>query len=115
MQAATDADFGFYDVGSAVGVLRPGPIRTGDLYTAESWENTVRTVAIRGADVTGEFAADLAARNLTLDPERTYRVANIEFIANEILDEVIGPGEIVAEHGYLREMSISYVRSSGVV
>ena len=62
-----------------------------------------------------KFAADLAARNLTLDPDRTYRVATIEFIANEILDEVIGPGEIVAEHGHLREMSISYVRSSGVV
>jgi hypothetical protein len=115
MLAGTDADFGFYDVGSAVGLIRQGPIRTGDLYTAESWENSVRTVTVRGSDVVGEFAADLALHGITLEPERIYRIATIEFIADERLSEVIGPGEIVAEHGFLRDMTIDYVRASGVV
>ncbi len=115
MLAATDADFGFYDVSSAVGVLRSGPIRTGDLYTAESWENRVRIVAVKGADVVGEFAADLAAQGVALQPERKYRIATIEFIADERLDEVVGRGEIVAEHGYLRDMTIDYVRAKKTV
>ena len=58
MREGTDADFGFYNLDSAVGLLRPGTVRTGDVYTAESWENLVSVVTVRGSDVRGEFAAD---------------------------------------------------------
>jgi hypothetical protein len=114
MRAGTDADFGFYDLGSAVGALRPGAVRTGDVYTAESWENFVSVVAVRGADVRGEFAADLAARGVSLDAERTYRIATADFVANELLEEYIGSGRILSEHGYLRDMTIDHLRDAGL-
>lgn len=111
MLTGTEADFGFYNLDSVVGVLPAGEVRSGDIYTAESWENFVSVVAIRGADISGEFASDLAARGVVLDTDRTYRVATADFVANELLEEYIGVGKVVSEHGYLRDMTIDHLRS----
>jgi hypothetical protein len=113
MRHHSGADFGYYDPDSAVGRLRAGNVRSGDVYTAESWENQVVELNIKGAEITGGLAAGLAARGERLQPQRTYRVATVDFVADELLETAIGPASRVGESGLLRDQVIGYLRAEG--
>ena len=113
MQQQTGADLAFYNVDSVVGRLRAGTIRTGDLYNAESWQNTVVQVAVKGADITGELRADLEARSEPVDAARTYRIATTDFVADELLESAVGTGSRIAEGEQLRDQVIRYAAGHG--
>ena len=108
MRHQTEVDFAYY--GSAVGQLRAGTIRTGDIYTAESWENHVVELTIRGADITGALAGNLQRDGVSIDPARDYRVATIDFVADELMETTIGRADRIGERGLLRDQVIQYLR-----
>ena len=113
MLSQSQLDFAFYDLGSAVGRIRPGVVRTGDIYTAESWENKIMHVNLKGADITGEFKAQLDAQAVTLHPERVYSLAVTDYVAEEKLESMVGPAEGATEIGLLRDMVIRHLQAQG--
>lgn len=113
MQHQTASDLAYYDPDSAVGRLRPGVVRAGDVYTAESWENGVVELSIRGADITGKLAKQASERGYRLDPNRIYRVATVDYVADELLESAIGPATRVREWGLLRDLVIDHVKAEG--
>ena len=93
MREATGADRGYYPESSVAGRLRPGPIRSGDLYTLESWQESVEV---------GEGH----------DGDKTYTVASTAYGMGRLREEV-GPIESRRSHGMLRDLAVAYVRQHG--
>src|SRR5262245_3541563 len=68
LREQTGADFGYYDESSVAGRLRPGPIRSGDIYSLESWQELVEIVEVRGSNLSNELQTRLRQRGvITLD------------------------------------------------
>ncbi len=110
LAAAPGVDLAFYELGSVVGKLRAGTVRSGDLYNAESWENKIVHVAIKGRDLNPNLHARLPA---PLEADRTYTLATIDFFADALMESDIGDGEVVSEHGFLRDRLIEHTREHG--
>ena len=49
LRAETKSDLAYYNQSDVVGRLRPGPIRSGDIYTLESWQENAEVVEVRGS------------------------------------------------------------------
>jgi hypothetical protein len=74
LEEQTGADLAFYELDSVVGTLRRGPIRTGDVYTLESWQNALAVLEIKGSSLNAAFVDELKKRGLDPDPT-TPRIA----------------------------------------
>src|SRR5262249_16487413 len=57
LRSQTQADLAYYDVNSVAGRLHPGVVRSGDIYTLESWQERVQVVEIRGSNLSATLAA----------------------------------------------------------
>lgn len=108
MQANGKTDFTYYDLDSAVGKLRAGDIRTGDIYNAESWQNEVVYLKVRGKELGGELATQLEQRGTSIDPAREYRIATTDYVANNLLEKSIGVGSKQETGGMLRDQLIDH-------
>ena len=112
MQARTGADLVYYDADAVVGRLRKGSIRTGDIYTLESWQDSVVVTEIEGAYLAPALAAALRAGGSGIDPPRRYTVATTAEVASES-PEVLGRIESSRRGALLRDVTIDYLREVG--
>ena len=104
----TGSDFASYDEESVAGRLRRGPIRSGDVYVLESWQNDVLVSELRGARLPQRFVDELAARGEKLDPARLYTVATTDY-DGQALGRVASRRRGIP----LREATIEYLREVG--
>src|SRR5262249_2256105 len=51
MQDQLGTDLAFYDPDDVAGRLRAGPVREGDLYALESWQNATARMEVKGANL----------------------------------------------------------------
>ncbi|WP_410961872.1 5'-nucleotidase C-terminal domain-containing protein, partial [Salmonella sp. SAL4359] len=69
LRGETGADIAYYDQSSVAGRLRPGLIRSGDIYSLESWQETTEVVEIRGSTLSASLLA--ALRERAIEPDST--------------------------------------------
>lgn len=112
MIAATGADFAYYPDESAVGRLRSGTIRTGDIYNAESWQDRLVTVQAKGGDLRGELRSAMK-EVLTLESGQLYKIAVSGFVADELLSDYVIQARSTQPQGLMRDAIISYAQSHG--
>jgi hypothetical protein len=106
------ADLAYYDEGSVAGRLRPGLIRSGDIYSLESWQETVEVVEVRGAHLSPTLTTALRDRGLACEPAKVYSVATTRFIAKRNAEK-LGRVETRRPGPLLRELTVDYLRSHG--
>jgi hypothetical protein len=110
--AGTGADLAHYPPESVVGGLRAGPIRSGDVYTLESWQEAAVVVSIRGARLGPRALACLTGRGLPLEEARTYALATTEHAADDLASE-LGAFEERRAGPMLRDLAVAYLRQHG--
>jgi hypothetical protein len=107
MRESTGAELAYYDASGVVGRLRRGPVRSGDIYNLESWQDTVHVSEVKGADLPEPLVDDLRSRGPSPDPRRVYRVAGVS--SAELLSLSS------QSHGVmLRDATIAYVKAHGL-
>ena len=111
MRAGTKADIAYYPMNAVVGRLRAGTIRSGDVITAESWQDSVLTTQLHGAEIAGELLAQLETNDIPLEPDRTYTVATTGEIKSEA-SRAIGTTGPWQGHGLLRDHVIDSLRQT---
>jgi hypothetical protein len=111
MRSETGADLAYYPESSVAGRLRPGPIRSGDIYTLESWQEPVEVGDVHGSVLQWTPLARLAPS--AIDGTRMYTVATTRYGVGRLRDE-IGPVESPRPRGMLRDLTIAYVRRHGL-
>jgi hypothetical protein len=112
MRSETGADLAYYDEGSVAGRLRKGIIRSGDIYSLESWQERVDVVDIRGANLSARLSAQLREQRIVLDSGKTYKVATTSYIAGEDSAKV-GRIDGRQQGSMLRDVTVAYLRSHG--
>jgi hypothetical protein len=112
LRVETGADFGYYPEESVAGRLRPGTIRSGDIYTLESWQESVVVAAVHGSMLRGAALSGLAERQL-IDLSATYRVASTKWGINS-LSEQVRRVESEDARGLLRDLTVRYVKKHGL-
>lgn len=108
MQTQAGTDLAHYDAGAVVGRLRRGTIRTGDIYTLESWQDAITVVEVKGMSLAPPLAERLRAGGARIEPERRYTVATTAAAA-----ERVGESEQRREGVLVREATIAYLREHG--
>ena len=91
--------------------MRPGPIRSGDIYTLESWEEHVEVGDVHGSVLQWTPLDKLAQSSI--DGTKMYKVATTRYGVGRLRDEV-GPVESPQPLGMLRDLTIAYVRRHGL-
>jgi hypothetical protein len=112
MREHAGSDFAYYNVDGVAGRLRKGPIRTGDIYSLESWQDSVTHVEIKGANLSPAFVTELRGQGVDPDPRRVYAIATTGYIANEE-PERLGRIESRQKSSRVREVAIAYLRKRG--
>jgi len=98
--AHTGCDHAFYPADSVVGRLPAGPIRAGDIYTLESWQERIVIGEIRGSDLRA---------SLGFKPERSriYAIATTRYGASQL-----GQLLVTRKSGtLLRDATVAYLRT----
>jgi hypothetical protein len=112
LRAETGADLAYYDEGSVAGRLRPGLIRSGDIYSLESWQEPAEVVEVRGSNLSTAMVTVLRQRGISPQSDKTYSVATTKYTATD-LSEQIGRVENRRAGAMLRDLTVSYLRSHG--
>jgi hypothetical protein len=113
MQERAGSDFAYYDPDSIAGRLRKGPIRAGDIYALESWQDSLRQVEIKGSNLSATLVEELRNRGIEPDPRRVYSVATTGYVAGELAAEKLGRVESSQKGGLVRDAAIAYLRKRG--
>ena len=109
MRRQAGTDFAFYPLESVAGRLRAGVIRTGDIYTLESWQDDVTVVEIQGSRIGGALLAQLHAGGVDPVAGRVYTVATTGYAAREITSEALGTISSLRRGARLRDATIDYL------
>jgi hypothetical protein len=112
LRAETGADLAYYDESSVAGRLRPGQIRSGDIYSLESWQETAEVVEVRGSNLSAPLRAKLREQGVTPDDEKIYKIATTSYIAGEDQDKL---GRVLGRQTrqLLRDLTVAHLRSRG--
>ena len=113
MRDHAGSDLAYYDVDGVAGRLRKGPIRSGDIYTLESWQDSLTHVEIRGSNLSATLVQELRSRGMEPDPRRVYTVATTGYVAGELAAEKLGTVESRQKSGLVRDVTIAYLRKRG--
>jgi hypothetical protein len=113
MQDHAGSDFAYYDLESVAGRLRKGSIRTGDIYTLESWQDSVTHVEIKGSNLSAAFIAELRGRGIDPDPRRVYAIATTGYVSTEAAAEKLGKVESLQKSIRVRDAAIAYLKKRG--
>src|SRR5262249_36548113 len=84
MRAETGADLAFYPESSVAGRLRPGSIRSGDIYSLESWQETVEVVDVHGSNLATQMVAQLQTPERGPDRTKMYAIATTAYAATDL-------------------------------
>jgi hypothetical protein len=112
LRAETGSDLAYYDEGSVAGRLRPGLIRSGDIYSLESWQESVEVVKVRGSNLSARLQAGLREHRIELDDKKTYTVATTTHIASDS-KEKLGRIDTRQPGPMLRDLTVAYLRTHG--
>ena len=112
LRAETRSDFAYYDKSSVAGRLRPGLIRSGDIYSLESWQEKIEVVEVLGSNLSPQLLAVLRERGVESNPVKTYSVATTTFNASELSDK-FGRIETRRQGPMLRDLTVAHLRSHG--
>jgi Protein of unknown function (DUF3500)/5'-nucleotidase, C-terminal domain len=112
MRSETKADLAYYDEGSVAGRLRKGMIRSGDIYSLESWQERVAVVDVKGANLSAPLLAQLRDRRVEVDANKIYKVATTSYIAADDSAKV-GRIDSKQQAAMLRDVTVAYLRSHG--
>ena len=113
LRSGTGADLAYYDERSVAGRLRPGLVRSGDIYSLESWQERVEVVDIRGCNLSALLLSQLRTRGVEADPAKTYSVATTRFAAKQRA-EPLGRIDARRPGPMLRDLTVDYLRTHGV-
>jgi hypothetical protein len=108
MREHSGTDLAFYPGDSVAGRLRRGPIRTGDIYALESWQDHVVEVEIKGSNLGPGLVDDLRARGIDPAGSRTYSVATTGFAAEDPR-RYLGTVESHRKRGMVRDALIAHL------
>jgi Protein of unknown function (DUF3500) len=112
LRTEAHADLAYYPEDSVAGRLRRGPIRSGDIYSLESWQENVEVVQVRGSNLSPMMQAALREQRLTLDSAKTYSIATTTYVATELSNR-LGRIESRREGSMLRDLTVAYLKSHG--
>ena len=76
LRAQTGSDLAYYNEKSIAGRLRPGTIRSGDIYSLESWQEAAAVAEVRGSNLSAGLQAALREQGVPLDLAKAYKVAS---------------------------------------
>jgi hypothetical protein len=107
------ADLAFYDLEAVAGRLAAGPVREGDLYALENWQDGTAVVEVKGANLRPALLASLRAAGQALDERRAYAIATSGYVARHQAEALIGHPEAVTPGPLLREVVIAHARERG--
>jgi hypothetical protein len=112
MRTETGADLAYYPEDSVAGRLRPGVIRSGDIYSLESWQEAVEVVDVHGSQLSAAMVAQLSTPERRLDRARTYAIATSAYAARDRQDHL---GRIDARRPgpMLRDLTVAYLKRHG--
>ncbi|HZF28907.1 MAG TPA: DUF3500 domain-containing protein [Gammaproteobacteria bacterium] len=113
MRAQGEADVALYPAQGAVGRLRAGTVRTGDIWTAESWVNDLVVVEAKGADLAPEMADLMRSRGTPPQSGSTYRIATTDYIADYEAGAHLGRVGARRSLGPLRDALVAHAREHG--
>jgi hypothetical protein len=113
MRAQAHADVALYQAQGAVGRLRAGMVRTGDIWTAESWVDDLAVVEAKGADLAPELAQRMRARGTPPQAGSTYRIATTDYIASREASRLLGRVRGRRVLGMLRDALVAHAREHG--
>jgi hypothetical protein len=105
LRVETGADLAYYDESSVAGRLRAGAIRSGDIYSLESWGENVEVVEVAGSDLNSALVS-------APDPLKIYRVATTTYIVGNA-EEKLGVIKSRREGPLLRDLTVAYLRKNG--
>jgi hypothetical protein len=114
MQAQAGTDVAYFHEDGVAGRLLRGPVRTGDIYALESWQDHVTCVEIRGSHLSATLVEALRRRGIDPDPRKTYSVATTGYVADERAAENLGRVESQSTGGLLRDVTIAHLREHGM-
>ena len=112
LRSETGSDLAFYDENSVAGRLRPGLIRSGDIYSLESWQESVQVVDVRGSNLSTALSKALRDRGITVNREKPYSIATTGYAATEE-SEKLGRIDARRKGIMLRDLTVNYLRSHG--
>lgn len=113
LREQTGADLAYYPAVGVAGRLRAGVVRTGDLYTLESWRDRVAVVLVKGADLAEPMRRALRARGALVQHGSSYRIATVRYVADELADEVLGDVASDETGAMLRDVAIAHLTEHG--
>jgi hypothetical protein len=112
LRIETKSDAAYYPQESVAGRLHPGTIRTGDIYTLESWQENAEVVEIRGSNLAAPILANLKEQKLELDPAKMYKIATSAYAATDLQDQ-LGRIESRSTRALIRDLTIAHLKSNG--
>jgi hypothetical protein len=112
MRVETGSDIGYYPEESVAGRLRPGTIRSGDIYTLESWQEGVVVAAVHGSVFAGTSLAGSEERQ-PIDRSKIYTVSSTRWGIDRLRKQA-GRLESETTHGLLRDLAVRYVKKHGL-
>ena len=88
-------------------------VRTGDVWTAESWVDDLAVVEAKGADLAPELADRMRARGTPPQSGSTYRIATTDYIASREASRLLGRVRGRRALGPLRDALVAHARERG--
>jgi hypothetical protein len=112
MRTETGAELAYYPEHSVAGRLRPGLIRSGDIYSLESWQEAVEVVDVHGSNLSSTMVAQLATPERGPDRAKTYAIATTTYAASEVQAQ-LGRIEGRRRGSMLRDLTVAYLKRHG--
>jgi hypothetical protein len=112
MRIETGTDLAYYPEASVAGRLRPGLIRSGDIYSLESWQEAVEIVEVHGSNLGAAMVAQLPTPETGPDRTKTYAIATTAYAASDLRDRL---GRVDARRAgpMLRDLTVAYLKRHG--
>jgi hypothetical protein len=112
MRSEAGADIAYYPVDSVAGRLRPGVIRSGDIYSLESWQEAVALLEVHGSNLAPTMREQLSTSDREVDHGRMYTIATTEYAA-DALRERIGRIDVRRPGPLLRDVAVAHLARHG--
>ena len=106
-------DLAYFDTDSVAGSLRAGPVRSGDVYALEVWQDRAVVAELEGSELSPHFAGELRARGFEADPRRTYSVATTAYASGDAAPERLGKLQARQMRAMVRDVLIAQLRRRG--